>query len=129
MQRQTKQRMAVIAMLKETYSFCSAQQLHAALKAKGSSIGLATVYRNLDSLAEAGEVNVIRSEDGELLYRFCEDDDHHHHLVCRQCGKIVRLDSDAFEQWVHSVAAENGFTDVSHFGDLFGLCADCSSSS
>lgn len=124
-QRHTKQRAEVIAILKQTYGFRSAQQLHADLRSGGSRIGLATVYRNLDLLAQAGDVNTIRSEDGETLYRLCEDEEHHHHIICRDCGRIEKLDAAEFEEWVSKVAREHGFTDISHHGDLFGLCADC----
>lgn len=126
MQRRTKQRSEIIEMLTATPQFCSAQDLHALLKQNGSTIGLATVYRNLETLASAGEVNTIRSEEGETLYRLCEDEHHHHHLVCRNCGAIQQIDAEELDQWVENVAATHGFTNVSHLGDLFGLCPECS---
>ncbi|WP_067780601.1 Fur family transcriptional regulator [Actinomyces vulturis] len=124
--RSTWQRQAVADLLARTESFRSAQQIHAALDAEGTRVGLATVYRNLQSLADAGLVDQVRSDDGEVLYRHCDDDKHHHHLVCRECGTTVEIAGDAFETWVNTVSTEHGFTDVSHTVELFGLCGACS---
>src|ERR1043165_2618069 len=83
--RATRQRAAVAAALDEVDEFRSAQDLHDMLKHKGDSVGLTTVYRTLQSLAEAGEVDVLRTSEGESVYRRCSSG-HHHHLVCRTCG-------------------------------------------
>ncbi|HEY5553845.1 MAG TPA: transcriptional repressor, partial [Cellulomonas sp.] len=71
-QRVTRQRTAVAEALIALDDFRSAQQLHEYLRAHGDSIGLATVYRTLQSLAEAHQVDVIRTGEGESLYRRCE---------------------------------------------------------
>jgi Fur family ferric uptake transcriptional regulator len=122
--RATRQRQAVADLLRERSDFRSAQQLHAELREQGSSIGLATVYRNLALLAQSGEVDTLQREDGELLYRQCSSR-HHHHLVCRRCGRTVEVAGPAVEQWANRVATEHGFSDVSHTLELFGTCAEC----
>src|SRR5690606_13589869 len=83
--RATRQRAAVAAALDEVGEFRSAQELHDLLKHRGDSVGLTTVYRTLQSLVDAGEVDVLRTDDGEAMYRRCSRG-HHHHLVCRSCG-------------------------------------------
>jgi Fur family ferric uptake transcriptional regulator len=123
--RATKQRQAVAHLLSERSDFRSAQQIHAELRERGSAIGLATVYRNLALLVQLGEVDTLQREDGESLYRQCSQQ-HHHHLVCRDCGWTVEVAGPAVEQWANRVAAEHGFTDVSHTLELFGLCRACS---
>src|SRR5690625_983129 len=90
MKRMTRQRAAVYELLEDTSGFRSAQQLHALLSDAGHSVGLATVYRTLTALAEAGEVDVLRAGDGESLFRRCVRTEHHHHLVCRECGRTDR---------------------------------------
>ena len=57
----------------------------------GTRVGLATVYRNLQAMALDGEVDVIRTPEGEAVYRSCSTD-HHHHVVCRSCGLAVEVD-------------------------------------
>jgi Fur family transcriptional regulator, ferric uptake regulator len=123
-QRTTRQRVAVAELLAESGEFRSAQDIHAALRARGASVGLATVYRNLGLMAELGEVDTLVRDDGETLYRQCSNV-HHHHLVCRQCGRTVEIAGPAVEKWANTVAAAHGFSDVSHQLELFGLCAVC----
>ncbi|MGW1372858.1 Fur family transcriptional regulator [Streptomyces sp. NPDC002446] len=123
--RSTRQRTAVSAALDEVDEFRSAQELHDMLKHRGDSVGLTTVYRTLQSLADAGEVDVLRTSDGEAVYRRCSTDDHHHHLVCRSCGKAVEVEGPAVEKWADQIAAEHGFQDVAHTIEIFGTCGDC----
>ena len=78
--RTTKQRSAVAEMLDASEDFRSAQELHELMRARGQRVGLATVYRTLQALAAAGEVDVILRDDGEAMYRRCSSE-HHHHLV------------------------------------------------
>lgn len=124
-QRPTRQRAAVAAALSRTDGFSSAQALHEQLRAQGESVGLTTVYRHLQALADAGEVDVLRSGDGEAAYRRCAVEDHHHHLVCRQCGRTEEVTGPAVEEWASAVAAQHGFTEVSHTVEVFGTCGSC----
>lgn len=125
MQRNTPQREAVRAALAEARGFVSAQRLHEMLRGEGSKIGLATVYRSLAALAQAGEADSLQSPDGENLFRSCETRGHHHHLICRSCGETRELEAAVVEEWAARVGAEHGFTDIGHVVDLFGICADC----
>ena len=97
MQRMTKQRQAVLDELTRVSDFRSAQQIFEDLHRQGQRVGLATVYRSLQSLADDGRVDTLRSSDGEALYR-----------------------SD-------SVASAHGFSDVEHSLELFGVCSSCQS--
>ena len=122
--RPTKQRLAVASALGATEGFHSAQEIHEILAQRGDSVGLATVYRTLQKLADAGEVDMMRTEDGEAIYRRCSDS-HHHHLVCRSCGRTVEVEGPAVERWTNSMAAEHGYADVSHTLEIFGTCPAC----
>ncbi|MEE1818183.1 Fur family transcriptional regulator [Streptomyces sp. NPDC004288] len=123
--RSTKQRAAVSAALSEVDEFRSAQELHDMLKHRGDSVGLTTVYRTLQSLADAGEVDALRTSEGETVYRRCSTGDHHHHLVCRVCGKAVEVEGPMVEQWAEAIASEHGFVNVAHTVEIFGTCAEC----
>jgi Fur family ferric uptake transcriptional regulator len=123
-QRTTRQRTAVSAVLDSVSDFRSAQELHDLLRQRGENVGLTTVYRTLQGLAESGEVDVLRNDEGESVYRRCSRG-HHHHLVCRACGRAVEVEGPAVEQWAERVAAEHGFTEVSHTMEIFGRCSDC----
>ncbi|MFT3715583.1 MAG: Fur family transcriptional regulator [Gordonia sp. (in: high G+C Gram-positive bacteria)] len=123
-QRTTRQRLVIADVLTHSDDFLSAQQLHDQLVARGESIGLTTVYRNLQALTDAGQVDAIWDGSGETRYRHCSDG-HHHHLVCRDCGTTVEVQAEPVERWADSIAAENGFSDISHTLEIFGTCGDC----
>jgi Fur family transcriptional regulator, ferric uptake regulator len=121
----TRQRVAVREELARDDAFRSAQDVHARLRAAGTRIGLTTVYRALQAMADSGEVDVLRQPDGESVYRRCSTPRHHHHLVCRECGRTVEVDGPAVERWAERVAAEHGFSGVEHTVEVFGTCANC----
>ena len=124
--RATRQRAAIEDAMVDVEAFLSAQELHALLHRRGATVGLTTVYRNLQAMAERGEVDVVRRSDGEALYRKCPSDDHHHHLVCRTCGFSVEIENEQVERWAKRAASRHGFSQVSHDLELFGLCRNCS---
>jgi Fur family transcriptional regulator, ferric uptake regulator len=123
--RTTRQRTAVAELLERVDGFKSAQDLHDLLRAAGASVGLTTVYRHLQSLADAGQVDVLRTSDGEAVYRRCPTDAHHHHLVCRGCGRSVEVEGPEVEAWASRIADQHGFTAVSHTVEVFGTCGQC----
>ena len=125
MQRMTKQRQAVLDELTRMTDFRSAQQIFEDLHSQGRRVGLATVYRSLQGLAEDGRVDTLRSSDGESLYRSCTSNHHHHHLVCRECGFTKEIEQSQIESWVTRVAQAHGFTGVEHSLELFGTCSTC----
>lgn len=122
--RGTRQRRAVRACLDQGDTFLSAQQIHDEVRGTGEKVGLSTVYRTLQAMAEAGEVDVVRTADGEALYRKCGPR-HHHHLVCRSCGLAVEVSGPSVERWAAKAAADHGFVEVTHVVELFGVCAQC----
>jgi Fur family ferric uptake transcriptional regulator len=122
--RNTRQRSAVATLLAQVEGFHSAQELHAMLRDRGERVGLTTVYRTLQALADADEIDVMRPPGGEQLFRRCSDG-HHHHLVCRTCGRTVEVAGPAVESWADRVAAQHGFVDVSHTLEIFGTCRGC----
>jgi Fur family transcriptional regulator, ferric uptake regulator len=124
MVRTTRQRAAVQAVFQDLEGFHSAQEVHALLRQAGDPVGLSTVYRAVQSLADDGELDSIRTDSGEALYRLCSRQ-HHHHLVCRGCGLTVEVAGPTVERWADRVAEEHGFAEVSHTLEIFGTCADC----
>ena len=122
----TTRREAVRRALTGSSGFRSAQDLYADLRADGSKIGLTTVYRALQAMSDSGEVDVLRTDEGEAVYRACDTEDHHHHLVCRVCSTAVEIEGPAVERWAAEVGAQHGFTEVTHTVEVFGTCARCS---
>jgi len=122
--RLTRQRQAVADVLATIDDFRSAQEIHELLTRQGHAVGLATVYRTLQLLADHDEVDVLRGGDGETSYRRCSGT-HHHHLVCRSCGATVEVEGPAVEQWTRTMADQHGYAEVSHTLEIFGICPGC----
>jgi Fur family ferric uptake transcriptional regulator len=125
-QRSTRQKRALAALLDDSRGFRSAQDFFAELRGRGENVGLTTIYNQLGALAEAGEVDAVRTESGEVLYRRCATVSHHHHLVCRLCGRTVEVEGPEVEQWADRVASGHGFVEVTHTVEVVGTCSECS---
>ncbi len=123
--RNTKQRQVISQLMADLDGFISAQALHQHLTAAGESIGLATVYRTLQSMAEVNLVDVVRDQSGEMLFRACRSNQHHHHLVCRSCGNAEELQASEVEAWADQLAARYGYQQVEHQVEIFGICPRC----
>jgi Fur family transcriptional regulator, ferric uptake regulator len=124
-ERSTRQKRAVAAVLEASDGFRSAQELHAELQTQGENIALTTIYNQVRALADAGELDALRTDDGETRYRRCNSNEHHHHLVCRHCGTAIEIDGPAVERWVNQTAKSHGYTDVAHTLEIIGTCPDC----
>lgn len=122
--RSTRQRSAVSDFLADQDTFRSAQDIHGELRGAGHPIGLATVYRALQTLVEDGEVDVLRTDDGEAVYRRCGPA-HHHHLVCRVCGRTVEVQDRPVARWADKVGVDHGFVDIEHTVEVYGTCGSC----
>src|SRR5579875_2300006 len=124
-ERSTRQKRALAAILDASDGFRSAQELHAELQAKRANIALTTIYNQVRALADAGELDALRPDDGETRYRRCNSNEHHHHLICRHCGTAIEIDGPAVERWANSTAESHGYTDVAHTLEIIGTCPEC----
>ena len=130
----TKQQQAVLHCL-ETRGEAplTAAALAEELRQNGSPVGLATVYRQLERLAQSGMVHKINTEEG-AFYQYCPHQAEAHHscflLRCEDCGRIVHLDWLEAEGHVHKITTEDGalYQYCPHAGEhhCFLLrCEDC----
>ncbi|MDO4897947.1 MAG: transcriptional repressor [Rothia sp. (in: high G+C Gram-positive bacteria)] len=123
--RNTKQRRTVAATLDTLDDFITAQDLHQLMSSRGESVSLATTYRILQSMLGTGEVEALKTEGGEAIYRRCETEHHHHHILCRSCGAAVEFEVPELEEWAQKTAMQHGYTDISHVIEIVGLCSSC----
>jgi Fur family ferric uptake transcriptional regulator len=102
------------------------QELHERVRADGGRVGIASVYRAVEGLVEAGLMQRIDLGDG--LARFERTDptgDHHHHLVCDDCGKVEPFEDSGLEAALERVAGGRRFDVAAHDVVLRGACVDC----
>ena len=123
--RNTRQRRIIKATMEELGDFISAQDLHLTLANRKEQVSLATTYRVLQSLANAGELDSVKGVEGETLYRHCQVKDHHHHLLCRRCGTAIELEAPALEDWALAMGKQHGFSELEHVVEVTGYCPDC----
>lgn len=123
--RRTPQRIALASVLEQTSQFRSAQQFHAHLRQEGHDVSLATVYRYLNALADAGSLETRNVPGGETRYRQCSSSGAHHHLVCRDCGETTDVADTSVAQWAQRTGDQHYFTDVTFALELSGLCTGC----
>ena len=123
----TKAQRAVLSVLDTSSRFLSAQDIHASLRQTGSTVGLTSVYRALQSLADDGALDVLRTGNGETTFRRCDTDAHHHHFVCRVCGATVEVEAPGLERWLAGTAREHEFAVEKHTLEVVGVCRSCTS--
>jgi Fur family transcriptional regulator, ferric uptake regulator len=87
---------------------------------------MATVYRTLPLLVEAGLIQPTLLSSGERhFYEPAFERPHHDHLICTICGKVVEFEFEAFEVLQRDIAARYGFELTAHFHELLGRCKQC----
>jgi Fur family ferric uptake transcriptional regulator len=119
-------REAVIAHLAGQHCCLSAQELFDQLRAEGRTVGIASVYRVLDQLAELQLVYRVDLGHGVTRYEPAHPDgQHHHHLVCDECGRVETFDDPALERAVRRVAGSHDYALDAHDVVLRGACGHC----
>ena len=99
----------------------SAEDVYKLLIAEGMDIGLATVYRVITQLEDAGLLKRTQLDSHSTVYEL-NDKGHHDHLVCRHCGRIQESSDTAMAQRVRKIAKDSGFTLESYSLVLYGGC-------
>lgn len=122
--KNSKKREFVLRALYESSKHLNSDEVYASIKKKyDTSIGIATVYRVLSLLEDAGLVRYIVL--GNTKYYEIDDKKHHDHLVCLGCGKVVEFFDEVIEKRQEDVAKKNGFELINHDLTLYGLCSEC----
>jgi len=104
----------------------SVQEIHERVRAEGARVGIASVYRAVEGLVEAGLAQRIDLGDG--IARFERADpkgDHHHHLVCDDCGKVEAFEDAGLEADLERVAGARGYAIAAHDVVVRGACEAC----
>lgn len=121
--RVTKQREAILKILRSNRSHPSADQIYDAVRKEIPNISKGTVYRNLQVLREDGAISELNLNG--TLSRYEEKQDKHYHFRCEQCGRVFDLDEPVNTEIEKTVAERTGFKVSSHQTEFRGLCKDC----
>jgi Fur family transcriptional regulator, ferric uptake regulator len=124
----TPKRLAILEMLDGETAYASPEELWKRLRDRFDSLGLPTVYRNLEELAASGVISKVIHPNRQLYYYFCRNREHHHHFVCLSCRKVEDIPACGIEALEQEVAEKNGGKVLSHILQLNGLCRGCADS-
>ena len=119
--RRSRQRDVILEELRRVRSHPTAQALYGAVRRRLPTISLGPVYRNLDLLADQGEIMRLPCPGGQT--RFDGNTKEHHHLRCTRCGRVLDVESAITVRYNNTETDEYEIT--GHRIELFGLCARC----
>jgi Fur family ferric uptake transcriptional regulator len=102
----------------------SADEVYHRLAGRQSDVGLATVYRVLTQLEEAGMLARNTFTGGKAVYELNEGK-HHDHLICLDCGRTEEFNDPTIEKRQRAVADSFGYTLRDHRLALYGYCRRC----
>lgn len=121
--KHSKQRDAILSLLKSVRSHPSAEWLHSQLKADFPNLSLATVYRNLNLLCELGEIRKIEVGDGTL--RFDGHIENHYHFLCSGCNGVIDVSDSEFSGINKEIESKYNVKVDTHSVVFFGKCRKC----
>ena len=122
----TGPRRAIIAALEEQSHPLTIREIHSAI---GTECDLATIYRSMHLLEKMRLVQRFDFGDAVARYELVrhEDHEHHHHLICTDCSKVVEIEDCFSEELERRIASGNGFAQITHKLEFFGVCPACQS--
>ena len=119
-------RSAVIDALDRHGGCVDADELVAKLRADGTRVGVASVYRALGLLAGLGVLQRVAVAGGSARYELVgPGGDHHHHLVCDDCGATSAFEDEGLERAIGRISRRAAFSVQAHDVTLHGTCPDC----
>lgn len=121
----TRPRRVILEWFYRAGEYTTPQKLHQSLVGTKQGIGLTSVYRNLEILAEVGLVRQVCFHDGCQRYEPVFADDHHHHLICSDCGAVVKFGGCELDELERRLESETGYKINRHMLQVFGVCERC----
>jgi Fur family ferric uptake transcriptional regulator len=121
--RLTQPRLAVLQVLEEIDEGLSPEEVHQQGKTICASLGLVTVYRTLELLAELGLVRRVHSEQRCHSYASAGTD--RHHLICQECHRVTEFPCDGLDGLIEAVRQQTGYAITEHLLELSGVCPEC----
>lgn len=122
-QRETRQREAILQLLRCADSHPTADWIYEEVKKSIPNISKGTVYRNLKVLRDTGKIAELNLSG--TVSRYEGRQDNHYHFRCTKCGQIFDLDEPVNKELEEKIARKTGFTVSSHQLEFRGICKAC----
>ena len=123
MLKYSRQRESIKSYLDTHRTHPTAETVYLDIKQEFPNISLGTVYRNLNLLAEMGEI--LRISPGNGPDRYDGNAAPHNHFICTRCGRVLDIDLDHQSQLDELAGEHFDGKIVSHITHFFGLCPEC----
>ena len=121
--RLTTQRQIILEELAKVKTHPTASELYDMVRKRLPRIGLGTVYRNLELMADSGMI--LKIEVGGTQKRFDATTENHYHIRCAQSGRVDDIDVPVFNDLVTRAAAATSYHIFGHHVEFTGICNEC----
>lgn len=121
----SSQRVQILDIFLKTKRHPTINDLYNMVRKKNPKIGLATVYRTMRVICDAGLAGETDFGDGLRRFEHKYEHQHHDHLVCLKCGRIIEVISPEIEKLQENLAKKHRFKTVRHRMEIFGICRTC----
>jgi Fur family ferric uptake transcriptional regulator len=118
-------RAEVLGLLGQQRCCLSAQEIHDELRRRERAVGLASVYRALDTLSGLGLVHKVDVGGVACFEPADPSGEHHHHAICRRCGERSAFEDPELEALIERAGRRLGYEITAHDITLHGLCPAC----
>ena len=119
----SRQREAIKNYLMDRTDHPTADMVYTAIREVYPNISLGTVYRNLNLLAELGEIVKITTPEGADRFDGCTHP--HYHVLCMKCGSLTNLEIEGGMPFDDMAKKHFGGIIESHEAMFFGVCEKC----
>ena len=123
--RQTAERREILATIVEMKSHFDPQTLHDRLRAKGSKVSRASIYRTIPILVAQGVITEVEKTEKHAHYEKTIGKAHHDHLICLSCGRTIEFVSPTIEMLQDEICQHAAFKGVRHTLEIMGYCKQC----
>ena len=121
----SSQREQILDIFLKTERHPTINDLYDLVRKKNPKIGLATVYRTMKVICDAGLAREMDFGDGLRRFEHKHKHQHHDHLICLKCGRIIEVRSPEIEKLQENLAKKHRFKTVRHRMEIFGICRTC----
>jgi Fur family ferric uptake transcriptional regulator len=121
----TRERKEIVCEILSTEGHFAPDELFVKLKARGSKVSRASVYRTIPLLVESGMIEEVERVDKHAHYERVSHNSHHDHMICIRCGRIIEFYSESLERMQERLCRQENFRGVRHCLDILGICDKC----
>ena len=121
----TREREEIVQEILRTEGHFAPDELFVKLKARGSKVSRASIYRTIPLLVESGMIEEVERVDKHAHYERVSQNSHHDHMICIRCGRIIEFYSESLERMQERLCRQENFRGVRHCLDILGICDKC----